>query len=136
MKTDVKSDVTAEVEEVAEDTVEEVLEELKQGLPGGADADDGALIDIKGPGSAGADADDSAPIEDVLEMVTKREYRLELFEEGDQKVFARQRGLKREGWKAPAIHGFRRHTASGLVADSFLILVASRDLEVPAGEAG
>ncbi len=112
--------------QVQEDSVEEVLEELKQELPDAAPK----------PPKPRRRRKPRKPTEpETLEMITKREYRLELFEEGDNNVFARQRGLSREGWDWPVIHGFRRHAASGLVADSFLILVASRDLEVPAGEA-
>ena len=106
-------------DDVQEDSVEEVLEELEQVVPEGAEVE----IVVEEP--------------DVLpEMVSKREYRLELFEEGDNNVFARQPGLAREGWKWPVIHGFRRRAPSGLVADSFLILVASREVEAPAGEVG
>lgn len=79
--------------------------------------------------------DEPVVLEDEDESVTlttQREYRLELFEEGDNRVYGRQRGLAREGWDFPAIHGFQRTFPMGNRApDRFLILVASRDTEVP-----
>ena len=60
-----------------------------------------------------------------------REYRLELFEEGDTRVYGRQRGLAREGWEFPVVHGFQRNLTMNRGTDRFFIVVASRDLEVP-----
>jgi len=64
--------------------------------------------------------------------LASREYRLELFEEGDNRVFGRQRSLAREGWDFPAIHGFERQLTGNRGVDRFLIVVASRDVEATA----
>ena len=123
--------VTEEEVEVAE---EELVTDAEQG---GTDVS-GKPIDvvvedeeiIPAPWEADDGSADAPDVEDEP-VKAHREYRLELFEEGDNRTQARQRGLAREGWEFPAIHGFVRNLTMGRGTDRFFIVVASRDTEVP-----